>query len=305
MVLPNFLIAGAAASGTSFLSSILMQHTDIYLPKEMRPEPHFFYYSDKYAHGVEWYKKKWFSDVKKQSAVGERSSSYLYHKESAKRISQNLPNIKLIFVLRNPIERTWANYRYTVLSGLEDLSFTDALETESHRVKNASGIWKEVQPHDYTGRGLYGEQLEFYLNFFSWSQILIINSEKLSSETQIQLDRITNFLGVKNLEQFEYPPAFTSLSILNKDVQIKCRKLLGANKFNCIVEAVRRKEFNVDDFSEDNKEKKVIKSLSNNMVNEKYKIPEKNYEWLADFFRKDQEKFFNISKNYIDFKRWL
>ena len=60
-------------------------------------------------------------DVKKQSAIGERSSSYLYHKESAKRISQNLPNIKLIFVLRNPIERTWANYRYTVLSGLVTL----------------------------------------------------------------------------------------------------------------------------------------------------------------------------------------
>ena len=305
MVLPNFLIAGAAASGTSFLSSILMQHTDIYLPKEMRPEPHFFYYSDKYTHGIEWYEKKWFSDVKEQSAIGERSSSYLYHKESAKRISQNLPNIKLIFVLRNPIERTWANYRYTVLSGLEDLSFTDALETESHRVKNASGIWKEVQPHDYTGRGLYGEQLEFYLNFFSWSQILIINSEKLSSETQIQLDRITNFLGVKNLEQFEYPPAFTSLSILNKDVQIKCRKLLGANKFNRIVEAVRRKELNIDDFSEDNQEKKFIKILSNNMVGKKYKIPQKNYKWLEDFFREDQEKFFNISKNYIDFERWL
>ena len=101
MVLPNFLIAGAAASGTSFLSSILMQHTDIYLPKEMRPEPHFFYYSDKYAHGIEWYKKKWFSDVKKQSAIGERSSSYLSQRKR-KRISQNLPNIKLIFVLRNP-----------------------------------------------------------------------------------------------------------------------------------------------------------------------------------------------------------
>ena len=41
------------------------------------------------------------------------------------------------------------------------------------------------------------------------------------------------------------------------------------------------------------------------MVGEKYKIPEKNYEWLADFFREDQEKFFNISKNYIDFEPWL
>jgi len=304
-VLPNFLIAGAAASGTSFLSSILKQHTDIYLPKEMRPEPHFFYYSDKYDRGIDWYKRKWFSEVNKQSAIGERSSSYLYHKESAKRINENLPDIKLIFVLRNPIERAWANYRYTVLSGLEDLSFTDALETEPHRVKNASGIWKEVQPHDYTGRSLYGEQLEFYLKFFSWSQILIVNSEKLSSETQIQLDRITNFLGVKDFEQFELPPAFTSLSIFDKDVQIKCRKLLGANKFNFIVEAVRRKEFNIEGFYENNQEKKIIETLSNNMVSEKNKIPEKNYQWLADFFREDQKKFFNIAKNNIDFKPWL
>ena len=304
-MLPNFLIAGAAASGTSFLSSILTQHTDIYLPKEMRPEPHFFYYSDKYNRGIDWYERKWFSEVEKQSAIGERSSSYLYHKESAKRISHHLTNIKLIFVLRNPIERTWANYRYTVLSGLEDLSFTDALKTEPHRVKNASGIWKEVQPHDYTGRGLYGEQLEFYLKFFSWNQILIVNSEKLSSETQIQLDRITNFLGVRNFERFELPPVFTSLSVFDRDVQIKCRKLLGANKFNFIVEAVRRKEFNIDTLYENNQEKKVIETLWNNMVGEKNKIPERNYKWLADFFKEDQEKFFNISKNNIDFKPWL
>jgi len=127
----------------------------------------------------------------------------------------------------------------------------------------------------------------------------------LSSETQIQLDRITNFLGVENFEHFEFPPIFTSLSIFNKDVQIKCRKLLGANKFNCIVEAVRRKEFNIDAFYENNQEKKVIETLANNMVGKKNKIPEENYKWLADFFRKDQEKFFNISKNYIDFNRWL
>ena len=305
MVLPNFLIAGAAASGTSFLSSILKQHKDVYLPKEMRPEPHFFYYSDKYCRGIEWYKRKWFSDVKNQIAVGERSSSYLYHKESAKRISQNLPNVKLIFVLRNPIERAWANYRYTVLSGLEDFSFTEALEKETDRVKNATGIWKEVQPHDYTGRGLYGKQLEFYLQFFSWDQILIVNSEKLSSETDIQLARITDFLGVKNFEKFKRPPAFTSLSIVNKHVQMKCRKLLGADKFNVVVEAIRRNELDIDAFSEKIQDEEVIRRLSDNMVGEKYKIPEKNHRYLADFFSRDQDKFFKISQDYIDFDRWF
>ena len=86
--------------------------------------------------------------------------------------------MKFIFTLRNPIERTWANYRYTVLQGLEDLSFEEALHNEKQRIEEQNGIWAEIQPHNYTGRGQYSKKIREYIkyfpkeNFYSLSQSL-------------------------------------------------------------------------------------------------------------------------------------
>ena len=150
---PNFIIGGTAAGGTSFLSAILVQHPEIYLPVEMRPEPHYFYKSWEYKKGLDYYLERWFKNVPETAiAVGERSSSYLFGGESvAKKIAAVYPNMKFIFTLRNPIERTWANYRYTVLQGLEKYSFEEALANEKKRVEEQSGIWAEIQPYNYTG----------------------------------------------------------------------------------------------------------------------------------------------------------
>ena len=77
IVKPNFIIGGTAASGTSYLSATLVQHPQIYLPQEMRPEPHFFYKSWEYEKGLNYYFSKWFQNVPdKKIAIGERSSSY-------------------------------------------------------------------------------------------------------------------------------------------------------------------------------------------------------------------------------------
>ena len=70
-VLPNFLIAGGVATGTSFLSATLAHHPDIYLPKIQRPEPNFFHYSWKFDQGVEWYKRTWFHEVGDQRVIGD------------------------------------------------------------------------------------------------------------------------------------------------------------------------------------------------------------------------------------------
>jgi hypothetical protein len=79
--------------------------------------------------------------VKNQQAIGERSSLLLPSDFAAKRLKASFPNIKLIFCLRNPIERTWGNYRFSVLEGLKDLSFEKALDCEIKRISEASGKW--------------------------------------------------------------------------------------------------------------------------------------------------------------------
>ena len=143
MCLPNFIIGGAAQSGTTSLSSALVQHPDIYLPTPLVPECHYFYKPWEIEKGLEYYRRKWFSTVQEESAIGEKSTSYLFGGESiANRIARATPDIRLIFILRNPIERAWSNYKFTVFQGLEQLSFMEALLHEECRRSKAVGRWK-------------------------------------------------------------------------------------------------------------------------------------------------------------------
>ncbi len=305
MLLPNFIIGGTSAAGTSFLTSILLQHEDVYLPREMRPEPHFFYYSHKYEKGLDWYSSKWFSQWSGQKAIGDRSSSYLYDEKSADRIKTHLPNAKLIFVLRNPSERAWANYRYTVLSGLDPLTFEEALENEDKRIKEAEGIWSEVQPHDYTGRSFYGKQIDYYLKKFDREQILILSSENLRDDTRNQVLKITNFLDIDPLKHFETPVLFTSISVKDPKVQVECREILEADKFNEVVESVRLEEKDISKHCSSTEEKKAIEKLQKNLSRNKNPLDEKLRLKLNDLFRQDQKLLFSLIGESVDFDPWF
>ena len=186
-MLPNFLIAGGVATGTSFLSSTLARHPNIFLPKIHRPEPNFFHYSWKFSQGVEWYQRTLFQEVGKEKAVGERSSLLLTSNVAAGRIKEYLPKIKLIFCLRNPIERAWANYRFTVLEGLEPLPFNEALEQERKRMSTAEGKWIEIQPHAYLTRSHYSTHIQEYIKLFQRENILFIKSEDLGKKSSSKL----------------------------------------------------------------------------------------------------------------------
>lgn len=295
---PNFIIGGTAAGGTSFLSSILVQHPQIYLPKEMRPEPHFFYKSWEFQKGAEYYLQRWFSDVPSSAgAIGERSSSYLFGGEAvANKIFNIYPNMKFVFTLRNPIERTWANYRYTVLQGLEDLSFEDALKNEVDRIAQQTGIWSEIQPHNYTGRGFYASQLRQYLKFFPQKSILLIKSELLSKQTDAELRKIYEFLGLSILD-FDYvrAPDHTSVSVVDPKLQKDLRNYFG-DRFDRVIEATRREE-GIEKFITSPLDELKIQLLSNNITGKKDVMPKVAREYLNELFAKD----ITDLRDFIDF----
>lgn len=288
MKAPNFLIGGTAAGGTSFLSSILVQHPQIYLPKAMRPEPHYFYKSWEYQKGIDHYLKQWFSGVSDTAmAIGERSSSYLFGGEDvAKKIFDAYPSMKFIFTLRNPIERTWANYRYTVLQGLEDLSFEDALKNEIARVAEQTGIWAEIQPFNYTGRGFYAAQLRDYLRFFPHENILVIKSELLSSQTDVELRKIYKFLGLTNLD-FDYvrAPDHTSVNVVDPKLQKELRQFFG-DRFDKVIEATRREE-GIEKFIISALDAEKVALLSSNMTGKKVPMPAEARAYLTNLFASD------------------
>lgn len=198
MILPNFLIIGAARSGTTTLYSWLQEHPNIYLPFERRPEPHFFLKSEEFNRGFSYYSKRYFNNWKGEKAVGEKSTSYLYQASRvAPRIKESIPDVRLIALLRNPIDRAYSSYWFTVLSGLETLSFEDSLLCENERRANpGSPLLEEVQPYAYIDRGHYLTQIKQYLEFFPREQLLIgLFDELIENPTQLYRN-IARFLQV-------------------------------------------------------------------------------------------------------------
>jgi len=162
--LPDFLILGAARSGTSSFAAELRNQADIFMPPK-RPEPHFFLREAEYAKGLQYYSQRYFAAAPAEAlAVGEASTSYLCHRQVAERIARDLPNVRLFAMLRNPIVRAYSSYWHTVKHGYEQLPFWEALQAEPSRAAAAEldPALRENRPFAYLERGLYSRQIRAF-----------------------------------------------------------------------------------------------------------------------------------------------
>ena len=294
-MLPSFIIAGGVATGTSFLSATLTHHPDIYLPKIQRPEPNFFHYSWKFNQGMEWYQKTWFHEVANQRAVGERSSLLLPSDVAARRIKQTLPDVKLIFCLRNPLERAWGNYRFTVLEGFEPLPFDEAILCESARMKQAEGKWAEVQPHAYLTRSRYSAHLEEFFALFGKERILLIKSEDLGRNPQENVRRVCEFLGVDSTLSLPMPPNYSSPSVIDSALQMELRNYFG-DRFPELVECIRKEE-DVSELILVAEDASQIERLRANLRGGKDPLPEESRHHLRQLFAGEIDRM----KSLVDF----
>lgn len=231
---PNFIIAGGVATGTSFLANSIIEHPQIYLPPEMRPECGFFYKSWEYKKGKEYYLNRWFKNVKNETAVGERSSLYLHgtFNNVAERIYKMYPQMKLIFCLRNPTERAFGNYRFTAITGYETLPFMSALGCEDERKMNARGWKSEIQLYLYRERGLYFQQLQPFYALFPAKNILCIKSEEMAKNANKTFQQVFEFLNVDK----DFRPApkenYSSPNVKSLKAQYLLRALIGKRFVN-------------------------------------------------------------------------
>lgn len=201
MVLPNFLIIGAAKAGTTSLYAYLKQHPDIYMsevkePRFFAPEV-FTNYNNVARDGAkrvpftpEEYEEL-FAGVKNETAIGEASTEYLYFPGVAARIKKSLPEAKLIAILRNPVERAFSAFCYQLRDDCEPLSFEEALSAESQRIKEG------YRPGwHYQQVGFYYDGIKRYLETFEPEQIKIyLNEELIKDSVKVSQD-IYQFLGV-------------------------------------------------------------------------------------------------------------
>ena len=194
---PDFLIIGAARSGTTWLYECLKRHPDVYMARSKKPEPSFFLKDAEYEQGFDYYCQRYFSDALKSQVVGEASTSYLYQPWVPERIHKHLPDVKLIAVLRDPVDRAFSNFKASMENGFENLSFSDAVRYESERLSNpASRVEEEIAPFAYIDRGRYHSQLNRYLRFFPRHQICVLFFEDILQRPNDLRNRVDDFLGI-------------------------------------------------------------------------------------------------------------
>lgn len=218
MRLPNFLLIGTQKAGTTSLYHYLHQHPQIFMSPVKEPgffdfegvQPSFTGPLDykSYSHITDNIRdySKLFKGVTNQVAVGEATTWYLYSHSAPKRIQFYIPNVKLIAVLRNPVDRAYSSFMHTIRDGREPIrDFGKALQEEQIRItSNWEYIWR------YTDMGFYSVQLHRYFEYFDQRQIRVYLYDDLVDKPVGLLKDVFQFL---NVDDAFIPEVLTRLNI--------------------------------------------------------------------------------------------
>jgi hypothetical protein len=199
--LPSVLLIGTQKGGSTSLFNYLIQHPDVKPP--LGKEVHYF--DLHYARGLSWYRGRF----PYRSRIGDgltldASPYYMLHPLAPERAVRLLPEVKLIAVLRNPIDRALSHYQHEVRGGRETLAFAEALEREPERVAGEEarlaadpGYYSYAHHRcTYATRGLYLPQLERWTRHFPRSRLLVLQSEWLFRDPVAATERVHQFLGL-------------------------------------------------------------------------------------------------------------
>jgi Sulfotransferase domain len=197
MRLPDFVIGGAPRCGTTWLYHLLARHPGIYMAAPPRPEPKFFLVDETYARGLDWYSRTWFAAAPPAAICGEKSTNYLESAAAARRMARHLPDVRMVFILREPVQRAWSNYLWSRMNGMESETFERALELEAVREREVAPQRRFSRPHAYFSRGLYAELLQPWLELFPRDRILCLRCEDIAAGPHALAERLQRFLGVQ------------------------------------------------------------------------------------------------------------
>ena len=225
-VLPDYIIIGAQKCGTSSLYRDLNEHPSV--AAAAGKEVHFFDWH--FRRGTGWYRAHFPTAAYKEMfqlrtghrlVTGEASPYYMFHPHAPRRVKALLPGVKLIALLRDPVERALSAYHHQVRAGEETLSLQDALEQEPGRLAAEverlarDESYKSVahRRYSYVSRGLYAEQLEEWFTCFPRERVHIVGSEAFFSNPADVVAGVLEFLELppgppQNFRRFnagEYP----------------------------------------------------------------------------------------------------
>jgi hypothetical protein len=214
---PSFLIVGAQRCGTTSMYKMLTRHPAV-LPAVLHKGVHYF--DTGYDHGISWYRghfplRRTARRVERVTGVlpvtGESSPYYMFHPLAAQRISAAYPDIKLIVLLRDPVERAYSAHTHETARGYEDQPFEHAVDLEPSRLDGEvermladPGYQSHHHQHNaYLARGRYVEQLEQLEKVLGRDRIHVVDSHQFFDAPEPTYDAILAHLG---LPRWQYPP---------------------------------------------------------------------------------------------------
>ena len=211
-VLPDFLLIGASRSGSTSLYQGLVEHPNIHIAKTKEIQ----FFGTKYPRGINWYRyhfpskfKKFSLKIKKEKFItGEGTTRSLDYPHVPKLVKKIIPNVKLILILRNPIDRAYSNYNAAVKNKKMTLSFEDAIKTEEARIKgimekmkeDANYISTEYSLNALLNRGKYYFAIKRWMDVFPKNQFFIIKSEDFFENTKKVFGELHEFLDVPKFD---------------------------------------------------------------------------------------------------------
>lgn len=209
-MLPSFLVIGTKRGGTSSLYDWICRHPQV-APCRTRKGTHYF--DVNHGRGFAWFRSGFERPHPDWLVTGEASPYYLFHPLAPQRIARELPDAKLLVVLRDPVDRAWSHYQCEVALGCEDLPVDTALAREEERLagevermRSEPGYESfELRHHSYLARGRYAEQLTHLYSLFPPEQVLVLRSEALLAEPHGQLANVWDFLGLDQVRLTDLP----------------------------------------------------------------------------------------------------
>lgn len=201
--LPDFIILGAKKSGTTSLFSYLIQHPGV--ASSARKE--IYYFNFNYHLGTRFYQSYFPIRALKKARgwvqTGEATPTYMYHPQAAERMRSLLPEVRLVAILRNPVDRAYSHYHHRVRLNMEPLEFAKAVAEEPLRLSRASDDFDSqaklvaaLSAFGYRSMGEYAKYLRPWLTQFPREQLLVLTSESLASRPDRSFSRLTRFLGL-------------------------------------------------------------------------------------------------------------
>lgn len=176
-ILPNFIYGGPPKAGSSWIYSLLDAHPEVFVPEGKYVQ----YFTDFYDRGLDWYAEQYADATPQQTARCDLTTDYLFVPEAAERLARDIPDAKIFFSLRNPIERDWSAYQHLLRVGQVRGSLAQEIDV-SHRLLSSCSA--------------YSTAISRAWNLFGKENTLVLYFDDIRTQPQQTADQLHDFLGV-------------------------------------------------------------------------------------------------------------